>query len=287
MTTLTGSNNSKEKNGVHVAIIMDGNGRWANGRGLPRIAGHRAGMEVVRRIVENAPNFGITTLTLYAFSADNWQRPAPEVSALMKLFRAYLLSEAKRCVDNGVRLNIVGRRDRFQPSIVELIETVEAATAKGDLLHLRVAVDYSARDAILRAASKISGSREISREKFSRLLAEVDHSKPTPDVDVLIRTGGEQRLSDFLLWECAYAELFFIKKMWPEFNPADLEAVIKDFQCRERRFGRAVEAIDIAASKEPNGKFHNTEIEHAQSISPQSDFVPSVGRELWNNHRLD
>lgn len=226
------------KHGVHVAIIMDGNGRWANGRGLPRLAGHRAGMEVVRRIVENAPRCGISTLTLYAFSADNWQRPAYEVSALMKLFRAYLLSEAKRCVDNGVRLNIVGRRDRFQPSIVELIETVETATAHGDMLHLRVAVDYSARDAILRAASKIPAGREVSREKFSRLLAEVDHSKPAPDVDILIRTGGEQRLSDFLLWECAYAELFFVKKMWPEFQPEDLEAVVKEFNCRERRFGR-------------------------------------------------
>jgi len=262
----TNSDHQTEPQGLHVAIIMDGNGRWANARSLPRVAGHRAGMEVVRRIVENAPNFGITTLTLYAFSADNWQRPSYEVSALMKLFRAYLLSEAKRCVDNGVRLNIVGRRDRFQSSIVELIETVEAATAKGDLLHLRVAVDYSSRDAILRAASKINGARDISRENFSRLLAEVDHSGPTPDVDVLIRTGGEQRLSDFLLWECAYAELFFIKKMWPEFNPADLEAVIKEFHCRERRFGRVVEPADIITSKEPNGKFNGKEINHVQPI---------------------
>jgi undecaprenyl diphosphate synthase len=231
--------NKKEKPvGLHVAVIMDGNGRWATGRGLPRIAGHRAGTEVVRRIVEAAPNLGIATLTLYAFSSDNWQRPTHEVNALMKLFRAYLLSEAERCVTNGVRLNIIGRRDRFQLAIRELIETVEASTAKGDLLHLRVAVDYSARDAILRAAGQINGAKELSREKFSRLLAAVDHSSYAPDVDILIRTGGEQRLSDFLLWECAYAELFFIKKMWPEFGPTDLEAVIKDFHCRERRFGR-------------------------------------------------
>jgi len=287
MTAMTGNNHHKETSGVHVAIIMDGNGRWANGRGLPRVAGHRAGMEVVRRIVENAPNFGITTLTLYAFSADNWQRPSYEVNALMKLFRAYLLSEAKRCLDNGVRLNIVGRRDRFQPSIVELIETVEASTAKGDLLHLRVAVDYSARDAILRAVGKINGAREISREKFSRLLAEVDHSGPVPDVDVLIRTGGEQRLSDFLLWECAYAELFFIKKMWPEFNPEDLEAVIKEFHCRERRFGRVVEPVDAAASQKTNGKFNGKEMNHVEQLSRQSEFVPAVGRELWSDHRLD
>jgi undecaprenyl diphosphate synthase len=228
----------KESARLHLAIIMDGNGRWANTRGLPRVAGHRAGTEVVRKIVEASPNLGITTLTLYAFSSDNWQRPSHEVSALMKLFRAYLLSEAERCVNNGVRLNIVGRRDRFQPSIVELIETVEAATMKGELLHLRVAVDYSARDAILRAARRIAGTTEVSREKFSRLLAEVDHSEYAPDVDLLIRTGGEQRLSDFLLWECAYAELFFIKKMWPEFTAEDLEAVVKEFHCRERRFGR-------------------------------------------------
>lgn len=253
--------------GLHVAIIMDGNGRWANAHGWPRVAGHRAGTETVRQIVETAPNLGITTLTLYAFSSDNWQRPPQEVSALMKLFRAYLLSEAKRCVDNGVRLNIVGRRDRFQPAIVDLIETVEAATVKGDLLHLRVAVDYSARDAILRAAAKLNGARDISRAKFSHLLAEVDHSAGGgPDVDLLIRTGGEQRLSDFLLWECAYAELFFVKKMWPEFSPADLEAVIKEFHCRERRFGRVVEPADIITSKEPNGKFHGKEINHVQPI---------------------
>jgi len=241
---MTGSNHRKEKNGVHVAIIMDGNGRWANGRGLPRAAGHRAGVEVVRRIVEAAPNLGITTLTIYAFSSDNWQRPTHEVSVLMKLFRAYLLSEADRCVTNGVRLNIVGRRDRFQPAICELIETVEAATAHGDLLHLRVAVDYSARDAILRAAGRMNGAKEMLREKFSRLLAEVDHSGYAPDVDLLIRTGGEQRLSDFLLWECAYAELFFIKKMWPEFSAEDLEAIIKEFHCRERRFGKVASPVN-------------------------------------------
>lgn len=255
--------------GLHVAIIMDGNGRWANAHGWPRVAGHRAGTEVVRQIVEAAPNLGITTLTLYAFSSDNWQRPPQEVSALMKLFRAYLLSEAKRCVDNGVRLNIVGRRDRFQPAIVDLIETVEAATVKGDLLHLRVAVDYSARDAILRAAAKLHGAKEISREKFSQWLAHVDHSAGGgPDVDLLIRTGGEQRLSDFLLWECAYAELFFIKKMWPEFTADDFAAIIQDFRCRERRFGRVTETAPPAPSRESNGKFKDTTLIDDSKTTP-------------------
>jgi undecaprenyl diphosphate synthase len=235
--------NPSELPGLHVAIIMDGNGRWANARGLPRVAGHRAGAEALRPIVEAAPQLGITTLTVYAFSSDNWQRPGPEVRALMKLFHAYLLSEAKRCLDNGVRLNVIGRRDRFQPALREVMEKVEAATADGQTLLLRVALDYSSRDAILRAASKANGAN-ISREHFAHLLAEADHAGPTaPDVDLLIRTGGEQRLSDFLLWECAYAELFFVKKMWPEFTPADFETAVKEFRCRERRFGRANEKV--------------------------------------------
>ncbi len=228
-----------ELSNLHVAIIMDGNGRWANARGLPRVAGHRAGAEALRPIVEAAPQLGIKTLTVYAFSSDNWQRPGPEVKALMRLFHAYLLSEAKRCLDNGVRLSIIGRRDRFQPALREVMERVEAATLAGQTLHLRVALDYSSRDAILRAACKINGAKEISRERFARLLAEVDHAGVTaPDVDLLIRTGGEQRLSDYLLWECAYAELFFIQKMWPEFTPEDFAGVVKEFRCRERRFGR-------------------------------------------------
>jgi len=243
---------------LHVAIIMDGNGRWATRRGLPRVAGHRAGVEVVRSIVEAAPALGITTLTLYAFSSDNWQRPRQEVGALMKLFQAYLLSEAERCVKNGVRLNIIGRRNRFQPAIVELVERIEAATRRGEVLHLRVAVDYSSRDTILRAADKINGATQISREHFARLLAEAAHDdRPAPDVDLLIRTGGEQRLSDFLLWECAYAELFFLKKMWPKFSADDLKTVIDEFRCRERRFGQVADPIHRETLPETNGKFKN------------------------------
>ncbi len=228
--------------GLHVAIIMDGNGRWAAARGLPRTAGHRIGARTVRRIVEAAPDAGIRTLSLYAFSADNWKRPPQEVSQLMRLFRVYLLKETDRCVSNGVRLSVIGRRDRLAPALRMAIEEAERATAGGTQLHLRVAVDYSARDAILRAARVIAAGG-ATRECMSRALGAVDHDiGSAPDVDLLIRTGGEQRLSDFLLWECAYAELHFTATMWPEFGIAELEAAVRDFHQRHRRFGR-VEAV--------------------------------------------
>jgi undecaprenyl diphosphate synthase len=181
---------------------------------------------------------GITTLTVYAFSSDNWRRPTHEVNALLKLFNTYLKSETARCIDNGVKLNVIGRRDRFQPSLREGIEAAEAATTWGNTLHLRVALDYSSREAILRVKRELHRTTEISQQTFARLLGEVMHdSAPAADVDLLIRTGGEQRLSDFLLWECAYAELFFTKRMWPDFRPVDLEAAVKEFRARERRFG--------------------------------------------------
>jgi undecaprenyl diphosphate synthase len=197
---------------LHVAIIMDGNGRWANRRGLSRGAGHRVGAEAVRRAVEAAPELGIKALTLFAFSADNWKRPPGEVSTLMRLFARHLRTETPRCVEHGVALRVVGRRDRLPGPLVDTIERSEAATAHGPRLDLRLAVDYSARAAI----------------ESGRLL---------PDVDLLIRTGGEQRLSDFLLWECAYAELYFTPVMWPDFGAADLAAAVTWFQARERRFG--------------------------------------------------
>ena len=197
---------------LHVAIVMDGNGRWAGRRGLPRVAGHRAGAEAVRRVVESAPGLGIGALTLYAFSADNWKRPAAEVSTLMRLFARYLRAEVPRLVTNGVRLEIVGRRDRLPVPLIAAIEAAERATAGGARLVLRLAVDYSSRWAI--------GAGVI-----------------LPDVDLLIRTGGEQRLSDFLLWEAAYAELYFIDTMWPDFTGADLGAAVAQFQTRERRVG--------------------------------------------------
>ena len=221
---------------------MDGNGRWAAARGLPRTAGHRAGLRTARKIVEEATRTGVGTLTLYAFSADNWSRPTPEVSALMRLFGRALVTESKRCLTNGVRLTIVGRRDRIPQSLVRTINEVEALTAHGRNLHLRVAVDYSSRDSIMRAAAIANGDG-LTREAFSKLLATVDHDPfPVRDVDLLIRTGGEQRLSDFLLWECAYAGFFFTPRMWPDFSPAEFSAALREFAGRERRFGKVLSA---------------------------------------------
>ena len=208
---------------------MDGNGRWASARGLPRVAGHRAGAEALRRAVEAAPDLGIGVLTVYAFSSDNWRRPEPEIAALMKMFHIYLRREQVKCFDKGVRVSVIGRRDRLPRLLLPAIEECESATARGRKLNLRLAVDYSSRDAILAAAQAFKGE-EPTREKLSAALG-------APDVDVLIRTGGEQRLSDFLLWECAYAELIFTPVMWPDFKASDLAAAIAEFRSRERRFG--------------------------------------------------
>jgi undecaprenyl diphosphate synthase len=233
--------------GIHVAIIMDGNGRWATARGQLRTAGHIAGARQVRKIVEAAPDCGIGILTLYAFSADNWRRPSREVALLMRLFRRYLHSEVARCVQNGVRMKIIGRRDRIPNELKRAIVNAEHATREGRTLDLRIAVDYSARDAILRAARLLSKDAshtlEADRGEFAHLLSRVDHGLgESRDVDLLIRTGGEQRLSDFLLWECAYAELFFTRRMWPDFGPTDLVEAVEDFRRRERRFGAVPEA---------------------------------------------
>ena len=224
----------------HVAIIMDGNGRWAERRSRPRVVGHRAGGEAVRRMVQAAPRCGITTLTLYAFSGDNWQRPVTEVAALMKLFGNYLRRETAELVQQDVRLSIIGRRDRLSPELRRTIAIAESATAAGSALHLRIAIDYSARDTVVLAAMRARGmpGAPLDRDRFAWLLGEAMHSNDgAPDVDLLIRTGGEQRLSDFLLWECAYAELMFSPKMWPEWSGADLAAAVADYQMRERRFG--------------------------------------------------
>lgn len=225
--------------GLHVAIIMDGNGRWALARGRPREWGHRRGAESVRRVVRAAPDLGIQTLTLYAFSSDNWRRPEREVSVLMKLFHRYLASEVDELRDNGVRLRVVGRRDRLAPSLVRQIESAEAATAGGARLLLRLAVDYSSRDLLLAAVREATMASELERHDLATLLGKAMHAdEPARDVDLLIRTGGERRLSDFLLWECAYAELFFTPVMWPEYGAAELEAAVEDFRSRDRRFGQ-------------------------------------------------
>jgi undecaprenyl diphosphate synthase len=211
---------------LHVGIIMDGNGRWALARGLPRVMGHRAGVEAANRVVEAAPAAGVGVLTLFAFSSDNWSRPKAEVESLMWLMGAYLKKETPRCVANGVRVSVIGRRDRLEDALRTGIARTEAATAGGDRLWLRIAVDYSGRDAILAAAR---GLTELSRESLEGAMG--------PPVDLLIRTGGERRLSDFLLWESAYAELVFSKTMWPDFGPADLASAVREFRGRERRFG--------------------------------------------------
>jgi undecaprenyl diphosphate synthase len=226
-----------ETPGLHVGVIMDGNGRWATARGLPRAAGHREGAEAVRRLVEAAPGAGIGTLTLFAFSTDNWRRPGREVQWLLRLFREHLRTETTRCAVTGVRLSVIGRRDRMPRSLAAAVRAAESATAAGRRLDLRIAIDYSARDAILRAAQCLPPDAVPSRDSFARLLAIVDHAPPAPPVDLLIRTGGEQRLSDFLLWECAYAELHFTPRMWPDFDGADLARALEDFHGRERRFG--------------------------------------------------
>ena len=221
----------------HVAIIMDGNGRWASQRSRPRTAGHIAGAKTVRTIVEHARRSAVPVLTLYAFSSDNWRRPGDEVGALMSLFRRYLASEVPRCVENGIRLSVVGRRDRLAPGLVKAIEAAEEATEHCAEMNLRLAVDYSSRDAIVEAARR-AGDRKLTRDHFAKALGMVtnDHDA-APDVDLLIRTGGEQRLSDFLLWECAYAELVFSRRMWPDFTTRDFDAALLEFARRDRRFG--------------------------------------------------
>jgi undecaprenyl diphosphate synthase len=217
---------------IHVAIIMDGNGRWAQARRLPRSAGHRAGVRAVRQVVEAAPSRGIRVLTLYAFSSDNWKRPGPEVQALFRLLESYLRTELRTCVERGVRVEVLGRRDRIPPRVADAIAEAERLTATGTVLRLRLAIDYSSRDAIVQAAAH----GPESREELARRLGAASHG-PVPDVDLLIRTGGEQRLSDFLLWESAYAELYFTETAWPDFDAGALSSAVAEFGRRQRRFG--------------------------------------------------
>src|SRR5450631_151416 len=227
---------------MHVAIIMDGNGRWATQRGLPRTAGHVEGAKAVRTIVEAAAKAGIDTLTLYAFSAANWNRPASEVAALMKLFGQYLFSETRRCVEQSIRVSVIGRRDHLSENLLRSIEQSERLSASCSGMHLRVAVDYSSQYSILKAAQaavrQAPSGAEVSVEDFERALHEVDHSaRAAGPVDLLIRTGNERRISDFLLWECAYAELHFSDCLWPEFDESGFGQALADYAGRQRRFG--------------------------------------------------
>jgi undecaprenyl diphosphate synthase len=227
---------------LHVAIIADGNGRWATSRGLPRSAGHRAGAQTARQTIQAAPGLGIHTLTLFALSSANWKRPPEEVQAILRLLHEYLLTETSHCMEEGVRLSVIGRRDRMPATLRQTVADSEAATAHGTKLHLRLAVDYSAREAIFHAACRFYKVTTLSPDSFSSVLSEVLRGGST-EVDLLIRTGGEQRLSDFLLWECAFAEFVFLPKRWPDFTVADLEAAIEEFDHRERTRGALPDAI--------------------------------------------
>lgn len=213
---------------------MDGNGRWATARGLLRTSGHRAGAEVVRRIVEAAAEAKVDVLTLYAFSSDNWQRPRTEVAAVMALLRRHLATELPNCLENDIRLNVIGRRSRLDRALVRAIEHAERTTAHCRGMLLRLAVDYSARHAIAEAAR----AEFPDDVPFEQRLAAVTHSVICPaDLDLLIRTGGERRLSDFLLWESAYAELVFRDTLWPDYTADEFRAALAEFARRERRFG--------------------------------------------------
>ena len=230
---------------LHVAIIMDGNGRWAKKRGLPRIAGHRAGAHAVRRVTDAARELGIGTLTVFAFSSDNWQRPEGEVSALMRLFHRYLRWEMGRCLKDGVRLTVIGRRDRLPQWLLKEIEHSEEITRHETRLHLRVAMDYSSRDSIVEAARRAQqlmkdADGDLDRDAFQSLLSSLNRDQ-VKDVDLLIRTSGELRLSDFMLWECAYAELYFTPVLWPDFKKEHLAEALDEYSRRDRRYGAVKE----------------------------------------------
>ena len=223
---------------MHVGIIMDGNGRWATQRGLPRTAGHIEGAKAVRTAVETAARADVKTLTLYAFSSANWARPAAEIAALMRLFGQYLFTETRRCVEQSIRINVIGRRDRLGENLLRSIEQSERSSAHGDGMLLRIAVDYSSQHSIVQAARRADRDTDLTAEDFHRLLHEVDHSAfPVSAVDLLIRTGSERRLSDFLLWESAFAELHFSDCLWPDFDEERFRCALEDYSGRQRRFG--------------------------------------------------
>ena len=226
----------------HVAIIMDGNGRWAKARGLPRTFGHKQGAEAVRRIVRASVDLGIPYLTLFGFSAENWSRPAEEVQELMRLLRIYLRSEMAEMHRGNIRLRVIGSRNELEKDIIDLIEHAEKLTAGNTALTVTIALNYGGRQELLTAAAAfarkcvdegIEPDMKAAEEFFPGCLMTAD----IPDPDILIRTSGEQRMSNFLLWQCAYAEFVFTPVLWPDFGKADLEAAIADFARRDRRFG--------------------------------------------------
>ncbi|MEN0001566.1 MAG: isoprenyl transferase [Pseudomonadota bacterium] len=237
---------------AHVAIIMDGNGRWAKARGLPRTLGHKAGVEAVRRTVRAAPDFGITHLTLYAFSSENWSRPPEEVRDLLGLLRLYIRRDLGELAANGVRINVIGDRRGLAPDIVSLIETAESRTRGNTKLNLNIAFNYGGRDEITRAVDALVNERlNASKHEQDAAITQADihrhlDTHAFPDPDLIIRTSGEQRLSNFLLWQAAYAEFVFCDCLWPDFNADELGACLMEFAQRDRRFGAVA---PVAASK--------------------------------------
>ena len=226
----------------HIAIIMDGNGRWAKSRGLPRTAGHHQGVEACKRVVRAAGELGVKYITLFGFSSENWSRPVEEINELMRLLRMFLRAETADLHRNNIRLRVLGSRKELSEDIVELIENAETLTENNDSLFLNIALNYGSRNEIIQAAASyakqmadrgIEPTFENAEEYFPQHLMTQD----IPDPDILIRTSGEQRISNFLLWQCAYTEFVFTSTLWPDFNKSDLESAIADFQKRERRFG--------------------------------------------------
>jgi len=228
----------------HVAIIMDGNGRWAQARGLPRIAGHRQGADAVRRTLVAAGELGIPYLTLFGFSSENWKRPQDEIESLMGLLRHYLRSEIAELHRHGVRLRIIGERDRLAGDIAGLIRNAEILTCDNDRMNLTIALSYGGRAEIVAAARAIAAEVMAGKLALDRIdeaaVARHLFTSELPEPDLLIRTSGEQRISNFLLWQCAYAELVFTKTLWPDFGRADLEQAVADFGGRERRYGASI-----------------------------------------------
>lgn len=224
----------------HIAIIMDGNGRWAQKRGLPRTIGHKKGAEAVRRTIESAAEFGVEYLTLFAFSSENWNRPKQEVGELMNLLRHYLRSEISKFHEKNARLTVIGDRSAFEPDIVALIENAESLTKSNDSIHVIIALSYGGKHDIAQACSKLIQQKDVehlSTKDIEQAISGNLYTAGIPDPDLIIRTSGETRISNFLLWQCAYAEMLFIPTLWPDFGHEDLAKAIEDYTARDRRYG--------------------------------------------------
>jgi undecaprenyl diphosphate synthase len=238
---------SPRAKGLHVAIIMDGNGRWATRQGLPRSVGHKAGVAALRRTVESAPDLGVEKLTVFGFSTENWRRPPPEVSELMSLMKAYFHSDIGRLERAEVRVRILGRRTGLEPEVLRIVQEAERRTARNERFILQVAFNYGARADIVDAARAFAQDVAEGRARPSDLSEESFETRLSTSLggppDLIIRTSGERRLSNFLLWECAYSELVFQDILWPDYGPEALRAAVEDFQSRERRFGAVVDDV--------------------------------------------